>query len=79
MSAVAYCYDNALAESLFASIKSELLPEEGIFHSKSETYTAIFDCLEHLYNHRCFHSATGYQSLENFLTRYSLNQQLQLN
>ena len=79
MSAVGYCYDNAFAESLFASIKCELLPEDGIFESKSEAATSIFDYLECFYNRRRLHSALGYQSPQNFLTRYFQNQQHQLN
>jgi putative transposase len=79
MSAVGYCYDNAFAESLFASIKSELLPEEGIFQAKSEAHTAIFDYLECFYNRRRLHSALDYQSPQNFLTRYFQNQQPKLN
>lgn len=79
MSAVGYCYDNAFAESLFASIKSELLPEDGIFESKSEAATSIFDYLECFYNRRRLHSALGYLSPQNFLTRYFQNQQHQLN
>ena len=79
MSAVGYCYDNAFAESPFASIKSELLPENGIFESMSEASTSIFDYLECFYNRRRLHSALGYQSPQNFLTRYFQNQQHQLN
>ena len=75
MSAVGYCYDNAFAESLFASIKCELLPEDGIFESKSEASISIFDYLECFYNRRRLHSALGYQSPQNFLTRYFQNQQ----
>jgi transposase InsO family protein len=79
MSAVGYCYDNAFAESLFASIKSELLPENAIFESKSEASTSIFDYLECFYNRRRLHSALGYQSPQNLLTRYFQNQKHQLN
>lgn len=79
MSAAGYCYDNAFAESLFASIKSELIPQEGIFESKSGAHTAIFDYMECFYNRRRLHSALGYQSPQNFLIRYFQNQQPQLN
>ena len=34
MSAVGYCYDNAVCESFFASLKSECFPENGVFASK---------------------------------------------
>jgi hypothetical protein len=55
MSAIGYCYGNAFPESLFALIKSELLPEEGVFNSKPESYTVIFDYLEYFYNRCCFY------------------------
>ena len=42
--------------------QSLLLPEKGIFQSKSEAHTAIFDYLECFYNRRRLHSALGYQS-----------------
>ena len=73
MSAVGYCYNNAFAESLFASIQSELLPENSVFESKSETATSIFNYLECFYNRRRLHSALGYQSPQNILARYFQN------
>lgn len=79
MSAVGYCYDNAFAESLFASLKNEVLPEDGLFKSKFEARTAIFDYLECFYNRQRLHSALGYLSPHNFLTRYFQKQQHQIN
>lgn len=79
MSAVGYCYDNAFAESFFATIKAEILPDDGIFDSKTIARTAIFDYLECFYNRRRLHSALGYLSPQNFLSRYFQNHQHQLN
>lgn len=61
------------------NFRSYLLPEDGIFESKSEAATSIFDYLECFYNRRRLHSALGYLSPLNFLTRYFHNQQHQLN
>lgn len=36
MSAKGYCYDNAFAESCFATIKAEMLPKSQIFESKTQ-------------------------------------------
>ena len=40
-----FCYDNAFAESFFATLKTESFPEDGIFDSKLEARRAIFDYL----------------------------------
>lgn len=58
MSTVGYCYDKDCPQSPFVWIKSELLTEDGIFESKSATYTAIFDYLECFYSRGCLHSAS---------------------
>jgi hypothetical protein len=42
MSAKGYCYDNAFAESFFATLKAESFPHDGVFPSKLEARRAIF-------------------------------------
>jgi transposase InsO family protein len=79
MSVKGYCYDNAFAESAFASIKSELLPQSGIFETQLEARRAIFDYLETFYNRKRRHSALAYRSPETFLNLYFQNQNLKLN
>ena len=64
MSAKGCCYDNAFAESFFATLKTESFPEDGIFDSKLEARRAIFDYLETFYNRRRKHSSLGYLSPE---------------
>ena len=59
MSAVGYCYDNAFAESFFASIKSELLPAKGVFDSKSKAYAAVLDYLGCFCNRRRYYRVLG--------------------
>ena len=50
MSAKGYCYDNAFAESCFASIMSEVLDKGHPFASKAAARTALFDYLACFYN-----------------------------
>ncbi|MGH3952276.1 MAG: IS3 family transposase [Pseudonocardiaceae bacterium] len=55
------CWDNALAESFFATIKGELL-EHRSWTSHTTARGAIFDYIEGWYNTRRKHSALGYLS-----------------
>lgn len=78
MSAAGYCYDNAFAESAFASLKSDILDDGRPFDSKQSATTALFDYLESFYNRRRRHNSLDYQSPQTFLNRYfqSLNPSL---
>ena len=73
MSAKGYCYDNAYAESVFASLKSELIPESQPFASRSAASSAVFDYIETFYNRRRLHSSLGYCSPSDFLDIYFQN------
>ncbi|MEV5205628.1 integrase core domain-containing protein [Streptomyces sp. NPDC053720] len=55
------CWDNALAESFFSTIRRELL---GISArpSRAAAHTAIFDFIEGRYNLHRLHSSLGYLS-----------------
>ncbi|MEV6781235.1 IS3 family transposase [Streptomyces sp. NPDC051098] len=55
------CWDNALAESFFATIKRELL-DTSSWHSRAAARTAIFDFIEGWYNLHRLHSSLGYRS-----------------
>lgn len=79
MSAAGFCYDNAFAESAFASIKSELFDDGQLFPSKAAAATAIFDYFETFYNRKRLHSSLDYLSPQSFLTRYFQNQKPNLN
>jgi len=79
MSALGYCYDNAVCESFFASLKKECFPEKGVFNTKQEARLAIFDYLETFYNKRRRHSSLGYLSPEAFLQKHFQNQNHNLN
>ena len=79
MSAKGYCYDNAFAESCFASIKSELLDEGRPFDSKAVASRSLFDYLACFYNRKRLHSSLGYRSPQNFLDHYFQSQPTHLN
>ena len=59
MSSTGNCYDNAAAESFFATVKLEAIPE-GIFASRREARMALFDYIEVFYNRQRLHSGIDY-------------------
>lgn len=61
MGSIGDSYDNALAESFFASLECELI-DRSCWRSLSEARMAVFDYLECFYNPRRRHSALGYLS-----------------
>ncbi len=50
------CFDNALAESFFATLECELLDRQ-IFHTRAQARMAVFDFIEGFYNTERRHSA----------------------
>jgi putative transposase len=79
MSAKGYCYDNAFAESLFASLKNELLPDHHRFPSHPEARTAIFDYLETFYNSKRLHSSLNYSTPNSVLEKFFQSSQASRN
>jgi transposase InsO family protein len=55
------CWDNAVAESFFSTLKAELV-HEADWATRVEARTAIFEYLEVFYNRRRRHSSIGYVS-----------------
>ncbi len=55
------CHDNAMCESVFATLACELL-DQTKFRSQSEAKMAVFDFIEDWYNPRRWHSALDYMS-----------------
>jgi len=68
MSGVGDCYDNAVMESFWGTLKQELLYQQpnGRFESYEEARRMIFEYIEVYYNRRRRHSAIGYVSPETF-------------
>ena len=60
MSGVGNCWDNAVVESFFSSLKAELLSEAD-WRTHDEAESAVAGYL-HFYNHHRLHSALGYRS-----------------
>ena len=78
MSAQGYCYDNALAETCFATIKAEMLPDFQIFESTLDARRAVFDYIEIFYNRIRRHSSLGEISPLQFLQLYNKKQNVHL-
>jgi putative transposase len=65
MSRKADCYDNAVAESFFATLKKELV-SFAEYATRAEAQGAIFEYIEVYYNRRRLHSTLGYVSPADF-------------
>ena len=59
------CYDNAMAESFFATLECEFIARRS-FHTRAEANRALFDFIEGWYNPHRRHSALGYLSPNDF-------------
>jgi len=59
------CWDNAVAESFFGALKTELVHHER-FKTREEARLGIFDYIESFYNRRRLHSYLNYVSPEDF-------------
>lgn len=63
MSRRGQCWDNALAESFFHSLKTEHVYHER-FTTKQQAKSSVFDWIEIFYNRQRIHSAIGFVSPE---------------
>jgi transposase InsO family protein len=63
------CWDNAVAESFFATIKTELLDRQG-WPTKALAHKAIFNYIEGWYNTHRRHSTLGYLSPATYETTH---------
>jgi putative transposase len=70
MGSVGDCYDNAMAESFFATLECELLARQP-FRTHLEARTALFEYIEVFYNRQRRHSALGYLSPEDYERRWA--------
>lgn len=60
MSRVGNCYDNAVAESFFGTLKAECVTHQFATHAQART--TIFEYIEVWYNRQRLHSTLGYLS-----------------
>ncbi|MCH7498358.1 MAG: IS3 family transposase [Candidatus Marinimicrobia bacterium] len=61
MSGRGNCYDNAVAESFFHTLKTELVYHE-IYHTREQARRSLFEYMESFYNRSRKHSTLGYRS-----------------
>ena len=61
MSRVGNCWDNAVAESFFATLKNELVHRRS-WADRNELRSALFEYVEVFYNRRRLHSSLGYRT-----------------
>lgn len=68
MGAVGNCYDNAMAESFFATLEKELIHHQPrrCFATRTEARMKIFEFIEGFYNRERLHSALGFLSPAEF-------------
>lgn len=65
MSRAANCYDNAVMEAFWSTLKCELI-YRGDFEDIAQLRRGLFDYIEVFYNRRRLHSALGYRSPADF-------------
>lgn len=61
MSRTGECYDNAVVESFFGTLKQELV-HEASWHDLEEARAALHEYIEVFYNRQRLHSALGYRT-----------------
>jgi transposase InsO family protein len=70
MSRKGECLDNAVAESFFGTLKTELVDHED-YRTKEEAKKSLFEYIEIFYNRRRRHSYLGYISPAEYEARYA--------
>ena len=65
MSGKGNCYDNAVMESFYHTLKVELIYGQR-YRTRSEAQMAVFDYIEIFYNRQRLHSSLDYQTPEAF-------------
>lgn len=72
MSGKGNCYDNAVAESFFKTIKSELI-NHCKYQSYQQAYLSIHNYIENFYNSKRLHSSLGYKTPNQMEKHFKLN------
>lgn len=63
------CWDNAVTESIFHTLKGHLI-HGSVFVTRKEANAVLFDYIENYYNRVRRHSANGWLSPEAFKQKY---------
>lgn len=74
MSRKGNCWDNAVAESFFKSLKSEWL-NGSKFRNTNQAQLAVFQYIEIWYNRKRLHSALGYKTPEEYNAELNITKQ----
>lgn len=69
MSRKGNCWDNAVSESFFHALKTELIHQQT-FQTRAQAIQAIFEYIEVFYNRERLHSANGYLSPVDYELRH---------
>ena len=72
MSGKGNCYDNAVVESFFATLKKDRV-QKRIYRTRAEARSDMFTYIEGFYNRRRRYSAIGYLSPIAFKNEYALH------
>ena len=70
MSGAGNCYDNAVVESFFSTLKTECVT--GVFLTRAQARMVIFEYMEVWYNRQRLHSTLGYLSPVDFELKFTL-------
>ena len=65
------CYDNAVVESFFKTLKAEI-PWHRKFGTREEARKDLFEYIEVFYNRKRLHSALDYKSPVNYESSFNL-------
>ena len=71
MSRKGNCWDNAVAESFFATLKKELLHRRR-WSNLAQLHAALFEYIEVFYNRRRLHSSLDYKTPANIENEHAL-------
>ncbi len=68
MGSIGDCFDNAVAESFYATLKRECVHRQT-YATRHKARTHIFAFIEVFFNRQRLHATSGYQSLAEFEQR----------
>ncbi|HHE31686.1 MAG TPA: IS3 family transposase, partial [Chlorobaculum parvum] len=69
MSGKGNCYDNAVTETVFKTLKTEWMYGKR-YRNQQELRQGLFDYIEVFYNRKRLHSTLGYTTPATFLQQY---------